>query len=203
MAAQECGICLESVSLQLVLQTTCCRQILCRHCTLSDRAYKPVPTCPFCRQLDYDTCELGSAEEQQESTLPSDTPPSLEGIWEVHITESSAIGSSQHTITLKIQGESGTYEVDEDDDHYENGCWSELQMGNTKSGKSFVGKQKMACAPSWLGQGASIFGHEGLRGRLSGPDSAKFTTSMTVLSPGGSEELEIVQEGEMTRSSRR
>jgi len=119
----------------------------------------------------------------------------------VCITESSKLGSSKYTITLNLEGDTGKYEVpDNDENHYGNGSWDEVDWGKTVSGKSFVAKQKIAHAPSWLGCGASIAGRSGLQGRLSqGGNSATFTTSMTVLSPGDGDELEIVQRGEMKR----
>jgi len=125
-------------------------------------------------------------------------PLSLEGAWDVSITESSTAGTTKHNITMIVEGGSAKYIAADDESHYRNGAWSDLAIGHTSSGKSFVAKQRMSCAPSWLGR-ASVLGPSGLRGRLSGPNSAKFATSMTILDQRGDNELEIEQVGEMTR----
>jgi len=199
MAAQDCGICLQNISANFLRETTCCRQCLCQDCWAADRVYKAVPTCPFCRRRDYETRSLQEGEEVASTTT---TPAiQLDGVWDVKIIESSKIGRSQQKITLKIDGDSAKYEILKDDDgasHYDNAEWEELTFGHTPSGKTFVAKQKLARAPSWMGSRASVMGRTGLRGRLNGPDSAKFTTSVTIMGPRD-DELEIVQEAEMTR----
>jgi hypothetical protein len=126
----------------------------------------------------------------------------LVGTWDVRITESSRCGSTEHNITLTIEeGNSAKYEADNEGScHYKGSAWDELTFGHTLSGKSFVAKQKMRAAPSWLGH-SSLQGRSGLRGRLNGPNSGRFTTSMTILDPRGEDEIEIQQEASMTRRS--
>jgi len=201
MADQTCGICLDTIPARLVLKTLCCQQFLCHHCTAADRAYKNVPSCPFCRHANYEVCPLPS-EDAHLVAAPAlcMTPHTLEGTWDVRVTESCKVGTCKYTATLKIQGRSGRYEAADSDSHYGNAAWNELTFGHTTSGKSFVAKQRMARAPSWVGDGASICGPAGLQGRLSGPNSAKFTSSMTLQDPRDEElEMEIVQECEMFR----
>jgi hypothetical protein len=189
MADQDCGICLQTISKDFLVKSECCKQHMCRDCATSARAYKTKPTCPFCRAEDYSICALEDGEE------PPLSPSSLQGVWDVCITESSSLGKSSHTITLKIDQDSAKYAApDDDESHYNHGAWDDLTVGHTPSGKTFVGKQKLGRAPSWLGR-ACVVG-AGLRGRLHTPNAAKFTTSMTVISPEG-DELEIVQEGVM------
>jgi len=202
MADQTCGICLEKMPARLVLKTLCCQQFLCHHCNAADRAYKSVPSCPFCRHANY---EVGPSPSEDAHLVAAPAlclmPHTLEGTWDVRVTESCKLGTSKYTVTLKIQGRSGRYETTESDSHFRNAAWNDLSFGHTTSGKSFVAKQRIARAPSWVGD-ASICGPAGLQGRLSGPDSAKFTSSMT-LQDRESNELEIVQECEMVRRSLR
>lgn len=203
MADQTCGICLDTTPTRLVLKTLCCQQCLCHHCNAADRAYKSVSSCPFCRHANYEVCPSPSDGAHLEAApAVCLMPHTLEGIWDVRVTESCKVGTCKYSATLKIQGRSGCYEATESDSHYRNAAWNELTFGHTTSGKSFVAKQRMARAPSWVGDGASICGPAGLQGRLSGPNSAKFTSSMT-LQDRESNELEIVQECEMVRRSLR
>merc|ERR1719310_1585334 len=193
----KCGICLEHIAVEHVQKTVCCQNLVCSHCAAADQAYKVIPSCPFCRHQHYETRPLHQCGE---ATVPSQ-PRTLEGTWEVQVKESSKIGSSSYSVTLEIGADSARYVVADDDCHYKDSSWNELNMGHTSSGKSFVARQKIAKAPSWLGDGVSVLGRAGLSGRLTGPNSAKFTSSMTLFSPGDDDELEIVQEGSMMRKS--
>lgn len=170
---------------------------------MSDRAYKMVPTCPFCRRGNYETRSLLNTEantaEPNAEAHASEVLASLDGTWAVSITESSSVGTTKHKITMIIEGASAKYiAADDDESHYHNGEWVDLAFGHTSSGESFVAKQSMSCAPSWLGQ-CSIQGCAGLRGKLSGRNSATFATSMTVLAGRNDDEIEFEQVGKMTR----
>jgi hypothetical protein len=120
-------------------------------------------------------------------------------MWDVHITESSSLGTAKYTVTLDIDGTKGSYVDSTSDSHYQGGSWNELKFGHTPSGKTFVAEHRIRHPPSFLGRGAAVNGPEGLRGRMEGPNSAKFCTSMTVSDSRGDQELEIHQEGVMRR----
>lgn len=196
---RQCGICLEDKSLQFLTTTACCKQSLCRDCHASVCAYSNMrqPQCPFCRKANFTVNKLSNEATADSPRVPR---PSLEGAWVVHITERSRIGTTKYAVTLNIEGGSGKYEdANNRDSHYNDGSWNELQFGHTPSGKTFVGEQFLSRSPSWLGPHYPTSGSAGLRGRLNGPNSATFCTSMTICDPRGDDELEIVQEGVMTR----
>merc|ERR1712079_31646 len=187
--------------IQFVRRAACCGHLLCNDCAVSDRAYKAVPTCLFCRRSGYTTSQLddfGVPLPPSEGT-PAATPCPLEGVWDLRIVESSQVGTSKIDITLEIDSNSGKYVSARDGNHYDDGSWNDIEFGHTPSGKTFVAKQEIHHSPSWLGHGASVNRLAGLRGRLSGPNSAKFTSSMSIVSARGDDELEIVQQGEMVR----
>lgn len=198
MANSECGICLESVEAHLDCLTSCCKQHLCHNCFTADCAYKEVPVCPFCREKRY---EVQKPQAHERSNEESHELPSLDGIWDVDITEKSSVGETKHKVTVKIVGDTGKYHSEENESHYQDGDWSELSFGHTNSGKSFVARQRLARAPTWTGGNSGILGAAGLLGRLIGPNAASFTTSMTVEDYRSGDELEIVQRGEMRRRS--
>jgi hypothetical protein len=156
-----------------------------------DYLRKRVPVCPFCRQQEYQVSPLvAETVSHQPSSL------SLDGTWDVDITEKSKIGCSQYKVTLTINGDSAKYEDPEN--HFDGSAWEELTFGHTKSGKSFTASQHLRRAPEWLGRGTSVDGHTGLLGRIEGTDSANFKTTVTYLS-AEDDELEVSQTAKMTR----
>jgi len=124
------------------------------------------------------------------------SPFKLDGTWDVHITESSKLGSTAHKATLCIDGEHASYNSQ---DYFEGARWSDVLIGHTESGKTFVGKQNMLQGPLWMGDSVTVSGRAGLQGRFIGIDSATFTTSVTLIGDRGDEELEITHRGEMRR----
>jgi len=195
--SMRCGICFEDTSSFRSRKTKCCQQWMCHHCAASDHIYKDVPTCPFCRHEHY---ELDVGHGTEELCL-GDVKPlrsclDLEGVWDVHITESSKIGSWSYDAVLDIHGTTAEYEVC--NNRFDGVKWRDLTMGHTPSGQSFVARQTMTRAPSWC-HGATLLGPGGLQGRRCGADCAKFTTSMTLVANRGDDEMEIVQKAEMKR----
>lgn len=191
--SDECGICFEEVSSCLV-KTACCRQWICEHCVASDRAYKTVPTCPFCRQHRYEVCAADCSIASVVSPLSQ-----FEGIWDVRVTERSTVGTSSYNATLTVEGDSAHFEAD--DNHLTGTIWQDLEFGKTPSGKSFCARHRMRNAPFWMDGRGNILDAAGLQGRLDGPNKATFATSYVVDNPRGEEELEITQTGVMTRTS--
>jgi len=196
---EECGICLDSITTSLLRITTCCRKSICHHCAASVRVYKAVPTCPYCRCTSFSVREADAVNEEVCCSSAALSTPSahLEGTWDVKITEESKVGSSTYFVVLKIDGDSACYEAE--DNHFDGGRWSELTFGHTPSGQSFVARQMVKAAPTWLGGRISVSGNAGLQGRFSGLNSAEFTTSMIVHELRGDEEMEFVQKRSMLR----
>lgn len=188
---EECCICFEESSTCLV-RTACCGQRICEHCVASDRAYKNVSACPFCRRESYDVCDSDSKVAMQiGGTLE------IDGTWDVQVTEKCAAGSSSYSATLIIEGDSARFNAD--DNHLEGALWQDLVFGKTPSGKSFAAKHRVRKPPLWMGDHAVILDSSGLRGRLNEPDKATFTTSFVVDDTRGDEECEIIQTGWMKR----
>lgn len=187
----ECGICFESTSRCLVM-TACCKQFICQHCVASDRAYKNVSACPFCRQQCYDVCHEGGCNEHV------DVPKlEIDGTWDVQITEKSAAGTCTYSATLTIEGDSAQFQAD--GNNLEGAVWHDFAFGKTPSGKSFAAKHHVRKPPSWMGDHAVILHPSGLRGRLNEPDKANFTTTFVVDDTRSDAECEITQTGWMKR----
>jgi len=197
---EECGICLDSIAPRSLRITVCCGKSICHHCAASVRVYKAVPTCPYCRFTSFSVHEIDIASDEVCRSSPALPTPSahLEGTWDVTITETSRIGSSTYSnVVLKIDGHSACFEAE--DTHFDGGRWSELTFGHTPSGQSFVARQRVKAAPSWLGDCARVSGNAGLQGRFRGLNCAEFTTSMIIHHRRSDEEMVITQKGSMMR----
>lgn len=136
MDSPQCGVCLENKADQFMKTTRCCSQNLCTDCNASVEAYSAMRAlaCPFCRSQNFIVEDVSSTRP---SCLPQEVfPParaSLEGTWDVHITERSSMGTVKYTVTLDIDGNKGSYVsptsdgTGSEDNHYTDGSWGELK----------------------------------------------------------------------------
>jgi hypothetical protein len=188
MAAVVCGVCMEEMSMEglsSVPRTSCCEQPLCLQCFEEHHARSADPGCPFCRQSGYSLADAG------------DVAQGLEGEWAVNIKEKSRAGCRTRRASLQVVGGTGFFEA-LDSTSGKKDAWSHVEL----RGRSFSADHCMCSLPSWVDESARLCSKPKIEGRIVGKDLAKFRTTFNIADRRGNT-MEVVREGEMTRTRRR
>lgn len=183
-----------------LLATTCCAKPICQDCLLSDQRRCHLPVCPYCRHAQYSAVARDDwnevAEQQQEGDAGT---LSLDGDWEVEITEKSPLGSITHKVNLAISGSSGVFV---DSKAYFNGSrWASL---NPTGGGAFEAQQLIISLPHWLQQSsARICRQGGVEGKIYDDGRRASYCSVLTLSDKRGNLMDLEHHAVMTRRRER